>query len=130
MQRLKYLPTLRIDPSIELSFKYRGRRYQGMEGDSVATAMYAGGVRIFSRSLKYHRPRGLYSLDGECSNCLMEVDAVPNVRSEVIRLKEGMSVKPQNVAGTPEHDFMFFIDKLDRFLPAGFYYHYFHKPKD
>ncbi len=126
--RLKDLPTLRIDPAAELSLTYRGRRYRGMAGDSIATALYANGVRIFSRSLKYHRPRGLYSLDGECSNCLMEVDGVPNVRSEVIRLKEGMTVKPQNVAGTPEHDFMSFIDKLDRFLPAGFYYHYFHKP--
>ena len=128
MPRLKDLPTLRIDPEAELSLKYRGRRYRGMAGDSIATALYANGVRIFSRSLKYHRPRGLYSLDGECSNCLMEVDGVPNVRSEVIRLKEGMTVKPQNVAGTPEHDFMSFIDKLDRFLPAGFYYHYFHRP--
>ena len=128
IQRLKDLPTLKIDPAAELSLTYRGKRYRGMAGDSIATALYANGVRIFSRSLKYHRPRGLYSLDGECSNCLMEVDGVPNVRSEVIRLKEGMTVKPQNVAGTPEHDFMSFIDRLDRFLPAGFYYHYFHRP--
>jgi len=128
MPRLKGLPTLRIDPATELSLIYRGRRYRGMEGDSIATALYANGVRIFSRSLKYHRSRGLYSLDGECSNCLMEVDGIPNVRSEVTGLKEDMIVKPQNVVGTPEHDFMSFIDKLDRFLPAGFYYHYFHRP--
>ena len=126
--RLKGLPTLKIDPEAELSLTYRGRRYKGIKGDSIATALYANGVRIFSRSLKYHRPRGLYSLDGECSNCLMEVDEIPNVRSEVMRLREGMIVKPQNVAGSPEHDFMSFVDKLDRFLPAGFYYHYFHKP--
>jgi sarcosine oxidase subunit alpha len=126
--RLKALPTLKIDPATELSLNYRGKRFRAMEGDTIATALYANGVRIFSRSLKYHRPRGLYSLDGECSNCLMEVDGVPNVRSEVVRLKQGITVKPQNVAGTPEHDFMSFIDKLDRFLPAGFYYHYFHRP--
>ncbi len=126
--RLKDLPTLKIDPAKELSLTYRGRRYKGMQGDSIATALYANGLRIFSRSLKYHRPRGLYSLDGECSNCLMEVDDIPNVRSEAMRLREGMIVKPQNVAGSPEHDFMSFVDKLDRFLPAGFYYHYFHKP--
>ncbi len=128
MPRLKDLPTLKIHPAREMSMTYRGRRYRGLAGDSIATALYANGVRIFSRSLKYHRPRGLYSLDGECSNCLMEVDGVPNVRSEVTRLRDGMIVKPQNVVGTPEHDFMSFIDRLDRFLPAGFYYHYFYRP--
>ncbi|KPL26790.1 MAG: glycine cleavage T protein (aminomethyl transferase) [Bacteroides sp. SM1_62] len=128
MLRLKDLPTLRVQPEIELSLTYRGRGYRGIAGDSIASALYANGIRIFSRSLKYHRPRGLYSLDGECSNCLMEVDGVPNVQAEVARLKDGMIVKPQNVVGTPEHDFMSFIDKLDRLLPAGFYYHYFHRP--
>ncbi|MFZ7111786.1 MAG: FAD-dependent oxidoreductase [Desulfatiglandales bacterium] len=128
MARLKDLPTLRIDPGRERSFTYRGRRYKGLAGDTIVTALYANGIRIFSRSLKYHRPRGLYSLNGECSNCLMEVDGVPNVRSEVKQLQDGMRVRPQNVVGTPEHDFMSFIDKLDRLLPAGFYYHYFHRP--
>lgn len=126
--RLKDLPTLRINPATKLSLTYRGRRYGGMAGDTIATALHANGIRIFSRSLKYHRPRGLYSLDGESSNCLMEVDGVPNVRSAVTQLQDGMIVKPQNVVGTPEHDFMSFVDKLDRFLPAGFYYHYFHRP--
>ncbi|MBN2059138.1 MAG: (2Fe-2S)-binding protein [Deltaproteobacteria bacterium] len=128
IKRLRDLPTLRIDRVAEPLFIYRGRRYRGVAGDSIATALYANGVRIFSRSLKYHRPRGLYSLDGECSNCLMEVDGVPNVHTEKTRLKDGMNIRPQNVAGTLEYDFMSFIDRLDRFLPAGFYYHYFHRP--
>jgi sarcosine oxidase, subunit alpha len=128
MQRLRDLPTLRIDPEKKHVLNYRGRRYHGLAGDNIATALYASGVRIFSRSLKYHRPRGLYSLDGECSNCLMEVDGIPNVGAETTLLRDGMSVRPQNVVGTPEHDVMSFIDKLDRLLPAGFYYHYFHRP--
>ena len=103
MARLIGLPTLRIDPATELPLTYRGRRYKGIKGDSIATALYANGVRIFSRSLKYHRPRGLYSLDGECSNCLMEVDGVPNVRSEKTQLAHNMIVKPQNVVGGAAH---------------------------
>jgi sarcosine oxidase subunit alpha len=126
--RLKNLPTLRVAPRTKLPLTYRGKRFQGAAGDTVATALFANGVRIFSRSLKYHRPRGLYSLDGECSNCLVEIDGIPNVRSETTLLKSGMAVKPQNVVGSPEHDMMSFVDKLDRFMPAGFFYHYFHKP--
>ncbi len=127
-ERLKNLPTLRVDPDAKIPFTYRGKRYHGMAGDTIATALYAGGVRIFSRSLKYHRPRGLYSLNGECSNCLMAVDGMPNIQAETTLLKNGMSIKPQNVVGTPERDLMAFFDKFDRLMPAGFYYHYFHRP--
>ncbi len=127
-ERLQNLPTLRVNPDVKIPFTYRAKRYNGMAGDSIATALYANGTRIFSRSLKYHRPRGLYSLNGECSNCLMEVDGIPNTRAETTLLKAGMTVNPQNVVGTPERDLMSIIDKFDRLMPAGFYYHYFHRP--
>ena len=128
MARLAHLPTLRIDPSESLSFTYRGKTYLGLKGDTVATALYANGKRIFSRSIKYHRPRGLYSLDGECANCFTDVDGVPNVRAERTLLKEGMVVSPQNVVGSPEWDLQGFMDKLSWAMPAGFYYRFFHKP--
>jgi sarcosine oxidase subunit alpha len=78
--------------------------------------------------LKYHRPRGLYSLDGECSNTCMEVDGIPNVRTENTLLQEGMVVKEQNVMGSAQRDWLGFIDKLDWMMPAGFYYKTMHKP--
>jgi sarcosine oxidase subunit alpha len=128
MNRLNQLSTLRIDPSKKLSLKHRGKTVYGVAGDTVATALFANGVRIFARSLKYHRPRGLYSLDGECSNTCMDVDGVPNVRTENMLLKDGMVVKEQNVKGSAERDWMAFIDKLDWMMPAGFYYKTMHKP--
>jgi len=79
MKRLPPFPAQRIKQDKELTFSYRGRNLTGLEGDSVATALYANGVRIFSRSFKYHRPRGLYSLDGESATCLLQIDHVPNV---------------------------------------------------
>jgi sarcosine oxidase subunit alpha len=128
MDRLSNLPTLRIRSEEKISFSYRGRTLNGVRGDSVATALYANGVRVFGRSLKYHRPRGLYSLDGECGNTLMEVDGVPNVCAENTPLKEGMNVKTQNILGTPEFDLMGFMNELSWAMPAGFYYRVFHKP--
>ncbi len=130
MHRLTQLPTLRIDPSEERSLIYRGRTFVGLKGDTVATCLYTNGIRIFSRSTKYHRPRGLYSLDGESANCLMEIDGVPNMRAESTLLKTGTAVRPQNVVGSPERDLMGFMDKLDWAMPAGFYYRAFHKPYD
>ncbi|MBE9544520.1 MAG: (2Fe-2S)-binding protein, partial [Proteobacteria bacterium] len=128
MNRLYTLPTCRIDTESNLSFTYQNKTFKGVKGDTVATALYANGIRVFSRSLKYHRPRGLYSLDGESSNTCMEIDGLPNVSAEKTLLKEGMVVHAQNVKGTPERDFMGFMDKLDWAMPAGFYYRTMHKP--
>jgi sarcosine oxidase subunit alpha len=128
IHRISGLPTLRIKPREELSLLYRGKTCQGVKGDTVATGLYANGIRIFSRSIKYHRPRGLYSLDGESANCLMDIDGVPNVHAELTPLRDGMNVRPQNVVGSPEIDLKGFMDKLHWAMPAGFYYRYFHKP--
>ncbi len=128
MERLSQLPTLRINPDQELAFQHQRSRYRGLAGDTIATALFANGVRIFSRSLKYHRPRGLYSLDGECSNTCLEVNGIPNVCTEKTLLKEGMTLKTQNVKGSAENDLMGFMDTLDWAMPAGFYYRSMHKP--
>ncbi len=128
MNRFNQLPTLKIDTSQKIPFLYKGEELHGAKGDTIATALYSNGVRIYARSLKYHRPRGLYSLDGECSNTLMEVDGIPNVRTENTLLKPGMVIKAQNVKGSAEHDLMGFMDKLDWAMPAGFYYDTMHKP--
>ncbi|MGD8300814.1 MAG: FAD-dependent oxidoreductase [Desulfobacterales bacterium] len=128
MKRLEKLSTLRINPAQSLHFKYKNKKCRGLSGDTVATALYANGIRIFGRSLKYHRPRGLYSLDGESSNTCMQVNAIPNVCAETTLLEEDMQVKAQNVAGSPETDLMGFMDKLDWAMPAGFYYRTMHKP--
>ena len=91
MSRLLEFPTQHVDRGQEISFSYLGKRMTGLAGDSVAVAMYDNGVRIFGRSLKYHRPRGLYSLDGEAANTLMNIDGIPNENAEKKRLRGGIS---------------------------------------
>ncbi len=101
---------------------------QGVLGDTVATALYANSVRIFSRSFKYHRPRGLFSLDGESSTCMMQIDGIPNLKAEITLLREGMDVQPQNVLGSLEWDWLAASERLDWAMHPGFYYKVFHKP--
>ncbi len=121
-------PTLRIDPSRRISFRFGMRSVKGFHGDSVATALYGHGVRIFSRSIKFRRPRGLYSLNGESANCLMEIDGRPNEMAETLLLEKGMRVRPQNVRFSLKRDPSGFMDRMDWALPAGFYLSRFHKP--
>ena len=129
MERLVHLETSRIDPENKIGFIFQGKPYQGVEGDTIATALHAEGIRILSRSLKYHRPRGLYSLDGECSNCFVKVDGIPNVPAEITAAKDGMVVQPQNVIGSADKDRLSFLDKLGFAMPTGFYYRTMHKPQ-
>ncbi len=128
MKRLTSLPTLRVDVGRPVPFVYKNQTGRGFKGDTIATALYAAGVRIFSRSLKYHRPRGLFSLDGESSNTMMTVNGVPNVRTETTLLAEGAMIRDQNAIFTARNDLLGFMDRLDRFMPAGFYYETMHKP--
>ena len=121
-------PTCRVDLSRPLAFDFLGCPMTGFAGDTVASALYANGVRIFSRSLKYHRPRGLYSIEGESSNTYMSIDGVPNECAETTELRAGMSVSAQNVRGDPKTDRFGFIGAFERLMPAGFYYRLFHRP--
>ncbi len=126
--RLPQSKTMKIDSQKPLNFSWQGQSMQGLAGDTVASALYANGVKIFGRSLKYHRPRGLYSLDGESANTLVHLNRECNVRSETTPLTEGDRVMPQNSWGPVEKDKFRFMNLMDGFMPAGFYYRKFHKP--
>ena len=66
-----------IDRGRTITFSWEGKTYKGHKGDTIASALYDAGVRVFSRSFKYHRPRGLMCCSGQCPNCLVEVEASP-----------------------------------------------------
>jgi sarcosine oxidase subunit alpha len=112
-----------------VAFSLNGKSVQAFQGDTIASALYASGTRVFSRSFKYHRSRGLLCVSGGCANCLVTVDGIPNVRACTERVVEGMVVRQQNAWPSVEHDAMSILDRFDRLMPVGFYYKTFHTPK-
>ena len=128
--RLPAQPGERIDRSRPVGFFFHGSRVTGFEGDSIASALFGEGQRIFSRSFKYHRPRGLLCCRGTCPNCMVRVDSVPNVRSCVTPLREGQRVEAQNVWGSLDFDLLSITDKIGGpFTPVGFYYRTMIRPR-
>ena len=120
----------RIDRAKPVSFTFHGKTVQGFEGDTIGSALYASGQRVFSRSFKYHRPRGLACCSGHCANCQMTVDGIPSVRVCTEPLREGAVVKGQNYVGSLTRDLMQVTDKLGGpFTPPGFYYKTFIRPR-
>jgi sarcosine oxidase subunit alpha len=120
----------RIDRDRRLTFSFEGKPVEAFEGDTFGSALFAAGQRIFSRSFKYHRPRGLLCCSGHCPNCLMQVDGVPSVRVCAEPVREGADVRAQNVFRSLEHDFLAVVDKLGGpFTPVGFYYRTMIRPR-
>ena len=118
-----------VNRSRTINFSYNDRNVEAYDGDTIASALYANGRRVFSRSLKYHRPRGLLCVSGKCPNCLMNVDGQPNVRTCTTLVKDGMEVKHQNAWPSPDTDFGVIVGKLASIFPVGFYYKTFIHPK-
>ncbi|MCH8222862.1 MAG: (2Fe-2S)-binding protein, partial [Chloroflexi bacterium] len=118
-----------IDRNVVFEFDFEGRQVAAYEGDTIGSALAAAGVEIFSRSFKYHRPRGLLCVSGNCPNCLMTVDGIPNVRTCTMKARAGMRVSRQNAWPSVDHDAGAVLDRMDRLLPVGFYYKAFHRPK-
>jgi sarcosine oxidase subunit alpha len=120
----------RIDRSREVRFFFDGWPVRGFPGDSIGSALFARGQRVFSRSFKYHRARGLLCCRGHCPNCMMRVDGVPNVRVCTEPVREGARVEAQNVWGSLHRDLLAITDKLGGpFTPVGFYYRTMIRPR-
>jgi sarcosine oxidase subunit alpha len=110
-------------------FHFNGKPVEAREGDTVASALYRSGQRIFSRSFKYHRPRGLLCANGKCPNCLMNVDGAPNIRTCVTPARDGMRVAHQNAWPSLELDYLSFAQHFDWLMPVGWYYKMFTDPQ-
>ncbi len=79
-----------------MDFLWNGSTISAEPGDTVASALYRSGVRTFTHSYEYGRPRGVLCLTGACPNCMVNVDGVPNVRSCTIPVRNGLTVLSQN----------------------------------
>jgi sarcosine oxidase subunit alpha len=119
----------RLDRADVRHFEFDGRRYRGFAGDTVASALAANGVRVLSRSFKYHRPRGILTMAGLDANTLVQVGDVPNVRADLLAVENGLVVRPQNVFGSLQRDWGRALDYGGGWLPVGFYYKAFYRPK-
>lgn len=79
-----------------IKFTLDGKEMEGYEGEPIAAALKAAGVMVHRYTKKQHKPRGIFCAIGRCTDCVMVVDGVPNVRTCITPLKEGMKVQTQD----------------------------------
>ena len=123
----------RVDRRQVLRFTFDGRPYEGLAGDTLASALLANDVYLVGRSFKYHRPRGIFSAGSEEPNALVTVDrgagrVTPNLRATQVELFDGLMAHSQNRFPSLRFDFGALAGVAGPLLSAGFYYKTFMRP--
>ncbi len=132
MTRLKEGGLL-IDRVATMVFTFDGKDYHGLQGDTLASALLANGVKLVNRSYKYHRPRGIVTSGPEEPNALVNLGAgdrhEPNIRMTQIELYRGLTATSQNRFPSLASDVGVLNAAASKLYPAGFYYKTFIHPR-
>ena len=78
---------------------FDGQPLPAREGDTIAAALIANGVKVFRRTHKLGEPRQVFCAIGRCTDCAMTVDGAPNVRTCITLARPGMVVQTQRGLG-------------------------------
>ena len=76
-----------------------GKRIKAREGETIAAALIAAGVKVFRYTVKRDEPRSLFCAIGRCTDCVMTVNNKSNVRTCVTLVEEGMKIETQKGLG-------------------------------
>ncbi|ANF83412.1 aminomethyltransferase (plasmid) [Acinetobacter sp. NCu2D-2] len=129
LERLPAPYGLWIDREHKVNFEFDQQQFSGFAGDSIASALIASGRWIMSRSFKYHRPRAPLTMAGQDANTLIQLPQEPNVLADCTEIQDIVSATGQNFSGSLLKDKDAFLGKFSKFMPVGFYYRSFYKPK-
>jgi sarcosine oxidase subunit alpha len=124
----------RIARDRKIRFSFDGRSYEGLEGDTLASALLANGVHLVGRSFKYHRPRGIMTAGPEEPSALVtvrrdEARSTPNLRATQVELYDGLVAVSQNRWPSLRFDLGRLTELFSPLLSAGFYYKTFMWPR-
>jgi len=76
-----------------------GKKIKAREGETIAAALIAAGIKVFRYSVKKDEPRSLFCAIGRCTDCVMTVNNKPNVRICMTLVKNGMKIETQKGLG-------------------------------
>lgn len=76
-----------------------GEELECYEGEMIAAALLASGKKIFRYTARYMEARGVFCAIGRCTDCVMTVNGVSNIRTCVTSVKEGMIIETQKGLG-------------------------------
>lgn len=97
--RISSHPVLAVAPKAAIEIEWNGRALPALEGETIAAALLASGVRVFGHHPKDGSPQGIFCANGRCAQCLVIANGKP-VKACVTRVTSGMHVASSE--GLPE----------------------------
>ena len=88
--RIATHPILAWSRGTPVHVTYDGQQIPAYPQETVAMALYASGVKQYSTSSRFYHPRGMFCAIGKCSSCMMRVDGMPNTRTCVLQVRDGI----------------------------------------
>jgi len=89
-------PILEFPEKKLVTITVNGKKIKCYEGEPIAAALLASGIRVLRKSPKLHEPRGVFCAIGRCNECIMKVNGVSGIRTCVTPVKEGMIIERQD----------------------------------
>jgi predicted molibdopterin-dependent oxidoreductase YjgC len=83
----------------QIMIHFGDRPLPASEGEPIAAALLAAGVKVFRKTSQRGEPRQLFCGIGRCTDCAMIVDGLPGVRTCVTPVRDGMRVEVQDGRG-------------------------------
>jgi len=99
--RLWEHPILDFERGKLVYINLNGKKIKAYDGETVIAALYASGIKAYSKSAKYGRPRGFFCGIGKCSSCLMRVNGIPHTRICVTPVENGTKIEYEKGRGEP-----------------------------
>lgn len=91
--RIASHPILPVPAEAAVSFCWKGQPMKARAGETIASALFANGVRVFGHHKKDGAPLGIFCANGQCAQCSVIADGL-SVKSCMVRVTEGMKVEP------------------------------------
>ena len=99
MYRIEQHPILPIPSRRKIPFTWKGRALEALAGETLSSALFAAGIRVFGHHAKDGAAQGIFCANGQCAQCLVLTDGIP-VKSCMELVRPGVRVEP--VEGLPE----------------------------
>ncbi len=91
--RIASHPILSAQTRPNVTFTWQGQEIAALEGETIASALFANGVRVFGHHPKDGSPQGIFCANGQCAQCLVLADGMP-VKSCMEPVRPGLRVEP------------------------------------
>ncbi len=94
-----------IEKQEEVTIYFDGKQYEAYEGDTIASALLASGVRTLRCHEDKGTPRGIYCNIGHCFECRVRVNGKNTVRACItpvennLQIESGLSLSTMSIKG-------------------------------